>query len=427
MDWAAGLFYYSITFVRMKITTVVLVLASLFLSCGGRKEAGLGRGVEEEERFLDSDYSGTCPYLSAGKDGAVVLSWVRQRPDGSAVVVYSVAENGADFGEVTVVPGSSRVKAHGENPPKVVVTPGGKVLAAWGVANPGPKNAYSGLVYYSVSLDNGLSWTHPALLSNDPESIDQRYFDLELLPDGNIGVVWLDNRSGTDKEGSGLYFARLGIDNSFEAGKRLDNTVCQCCRTDLFAGKDGALHVAYRKIIDGEVRDMVHIVSTDNGDHFTGPGRISADNWKINGCPHTGPAIAWNDNGLFFVWYTMGTGNGIFFSSSPDNGRTFSSKNYVSDNASAKHPQIHSFDNGSLAAVWDEKAEGWNRVALEIRSPGGEKITADKQYLTDERSDASYPVLITIGDKLLVAYSIQKDGVRKDRIAFRVLEKITEI
>ncbi len=409
----------------MKIT-VVLVAVSLFLSCGGRKEAGQGESAAEEH-FLDSDYSGTCPYLFAGKDGAVVLSWVRQRPDGTAALVYSTGENGADFGEIIVVPGSGQVKAHGENPPKVVRAPGGKILAAWGVANPRPENAYSGLVYYSVSADNGLSWTRPALLSQDPESIDQRYFDLEILPDGNIGVVWLDNRSGTEAEGSGLYFARLGISNSFEAETRIDNTVCQCCRTDLFAGKDGELHVAYRKIIDGTVRDMVHIVSADNGDHFSDPVRISADNWKINGCPHTGPAIARNDNGLFFVWYTMGTGNGIFFSSSPDYGRTFSPKNYVSDNASAKHPQINSFDNGYLATVWDEKADGRNRVAIEVRSPRGEKITAGKRYLTDERSDASYPVVITVDDKLLVAYSVQKDGIKKDKIAFRVLEKIAEI
>ncbi len=411
-----------ITFIGMK-TIVVLVIASLFLSCSGRREAGQGRGAAEEH-FLDQAHSGTCPYLFAGKDDVVVLSWIRLGPDGSAALVYSLAENGTDFGDIIVVPGSGQVKAHGENPPKVVRTPGGKILAAWGVANPGPKNPYSGLVCYSVSADNGLSWTHPALLSQDPGSIDQRYFDLEVLSDGNIAAVWLDNRSGTEAEGSGLYFARLGTDNSFKAEKRLDNTVCQCCRTDLFAGKDGELHVAYRKIINGTVRDMVHIVSTDNGSHFSGPNRISADNWKINGCPHTGPAIARNDNGLFFVWYTMGTGNGIFFSSSPDNGRTFLPKNYVSDNASAKHPQIDSFDNGYLATVWDERAGGTSRIAIEIRSPQGEIITNNKRYLTDERSDASYPVAITIGDKLLVAYSIQKDGVKKDKIALRVLDKI---
>ncbi len=403
---------------------VFCLAVCLFVSCNVKKE-------QEEtetagaEYLIDPEYSGTCPHLFAPGTGSAVLSWVRQLPDGSAALCYSVAGNGVDFGPTVVVPGSSTVKAHGENPPKVVVAPDGSILAAWGVANPGPRNPYSGLVYYSVSLDNGQNWTNPARISLDPESIDQRYFDLEILPDGTIGAVWLDNRSGTELEGSGLYFARLGGDHFFEGEQRIDSTTCQCCRTDLFADNNGDLHIAYRKILNGSVRDMVHVVSTDNGNQFSSPRRISIDNWEINGCPHTGPAIAQNDDGLSFVWYTMGGGNGIFHASSADNGKTFLPKAYVSDNPSAKHPQITTLKNGRLATAWDEKTTDGNRIAIEVRSGGAEPAPVHTRYLTDKRSDASYPVLVPVANRLLVAYPVKKDRAKKaEKIAYQLVDPI---
>lgn len=396
---------------------------ALLLSCAEKKKAGQEESLTAEEFFADTGYEGSCPYLSPAGDGTVVLSWIRRLPGKEAAVCYSVSGNKAGFGDPVVVPGSDGVKAHGENPPRVVIAPDGRILAAWGVANPGPKNPYSGLVYYSVSTDEGKSWTEPRRISTDPESIDQRYFDLEILADGNIGAVWLDNRSGTALEGSGLYFAALGADHSFEGEKRIDNTTCQCCRTDLFAGADGDLHIAYRKIIDGAVRDMVHVVSHDNGNLFSAPQRISADNWKINGCPHTGPAIARNRNGLFFVWYTMGGGNGVFHASSADNGDTFSKKEYVSDNPSARHPQINVLPDGQLVTVWDEKAGERSRIGFEIRTEKGQKPGPEANgYLTDKSSDASYPVVIPVNGGVLVAYSVQKKS-GEERVAFRVLDQ----
>ena len=68
-------------------------------------------------------------------------------------------DEGKTFGKPVEIPGSTNVHPHGENMPKVIFKPSGEIIAAWGAANPNPKNPYSGLVYYSQSFDKGKTWT----------------------------------------------------------------------------------------------------------------------------------------------------------------------------------------------------------------------------------------------------------------------------
>lgn len=395
-----------------------LLLFVFFLSCNSqdqnhqvteRREWGIG---------IDSAYSGSCPSLFKAKDGAVVMSWLRDISDTQAVLCYAVSPDGKDFGSTTVVPGSDNAHPHGENLPRVIKTPDGRILAAWGASNPNPANKYSGLVYYSWSLDNGKRWTAPQTLSKDPKSIDQRYFDVEILKDGKAAVIWLDNRKATDKEGSTLYFATFNENNTLENERPVGVTCCQCCRTDLFADADGNMHTVYRKIINDSIRDMVHSVSFDNGKTFSVPQCISPDNWVINGCPHSGPAIAQTPEGLSFVWYTLGRGGGVFYTSSKDNGKTFSERDPVSAKSSAKHPQIQTTGDGKQWIVWDEGSARGNRIGLEIRSPDGVKLK--HTYLTGAAELASFPVIKPLGDQCIVAFSGRKRPEDKEQVFYEI-------
>lgn len=367
----------------------------------------------------DSTFGGSCPYLFKAGDSTVLISWLRDVSDSQAVLCYAIAKNGIDFGPTVIVPGSDNAHPHGENLPRVIQTPNGKILATWGASNPNPKNPYSGIVYYSWSLDDGRNWTTPKTLSGDTNSIDQRYFDIEILKDNTVGVIWLDNRKNTEKEGSSLYFATFNDNNVLDNERSIDATCCQCCRTDLFVDKQGNLHTVYRKIINDSIRDMVHAVSLDNGKTFSAPERISPDNWVIKGCPHTGPAIAQTSEGLSFVWYTSGNGKGVFYADSKDNGKTFSPKDVVSSKPSAKHPQLATINNGEQAIVWDEGTANGNRIGLEIRSASGKKITTT--YLTDSINYASFPVIKPLGKGFIVAYSGKQHSKDDERVFYRII------
>lgn len=396
------------------------VIMLVFLSCHSRRPELRPFTTQEFGIHTDSAFPGSCPYLFKGKDGTVVLSWLRDISDTVAVLCYVVSKNGADFSSAIVVPGSDNAHPHGENLPRVAVTPDGKILAAWGASNPNPGNPYSGIVYYSWSFDNGKKWTTPKTLSRDTNSIDQRYFDIEILKDSSVGVIWLDSRKDTNKEGSSLYFATFDSNYELLNERPVDIACCQCCRTDLFVDQQGNLHTVYRKIFNDSIRDMVHAVSYDNGKSFSDPGRISPDNWVITGCPHTGPAIAQTPKGLSFVWYTLGKGSGIFYSDSKDNGKSFTPKDQVSPKTSAKHPQLEVTRSGEQLIVWDENTSKGSWIGLEVRSQDGKKIVTS--YLTDSSSRASFPVVKSFGDRFVVAFSGRKKSEDDEQVYYKFID-----
>jgi hypothetical protein len=157
---------------------------------------------------------------------------------------------------------------------------------------------------------------------------------------------------------------------------------------------------------------MVHIVSANNGKSFTSPARISADNWVISGCPHTGPAMAENSEGVHFTWFTGGSTAGIFYNNSRDNGKTFSSRDSVSG-STAKHCQITTLANNNIVIVWNQSfANGnkfYSRIGMEERGATG-RSTA-KQYITAGDSQSSFPVILAVNsNKALVAYTENDNG-----------------
>jgi hypothetical protein len=401
----------------MKRILSIVLLSLCFAACNTNRNGSI---VAYGPSMQLDTIPGECPYLTRDNKGNTVLSWVRMVNDSTATFCYAT-KKGTSFSDPIVIPKSGNLQPHGENLPKIIFKPSGEIIALWGARNPNPKNKYSGLVYYTQSFDDGKSWSAPRSLVDDTASFDQRYYDVALFPDGEVGIIWLDNRKTTNKEGSGLFFARTNGKKGFEgSGQLISERCCQCCRTDLFIDKHGGIHALYRGIVQDSIRDMVHIVSTDGGKTFSAPERISNDDWVINGCPHTGPAMAENGQGIHFAWFTGGRNRGSYYSKSTDYGKTFSEKDSVSTLGS--HPQIASLANGELLIAWDESATAGDKVSKKI---GIQKRNADgknegKEYITDADSFASFPVLSTISDRdVIVAYT-RKEG-EKSYVEYRIV------
>ena len=365
---------------------------------------------------------GTSPHLTKDHKGRMVLSWVREFDDSSSVFCYAVSTDaGQTFATPIVIPSSSNIHAHAENLPKVIFKPSGEIIAVWGVSNPNAYNKYSGIVNYAQSFDEGKTWTEAKPLVKDTASYDQRYSDVALLANGEAAIIWLDNRLTTGKDGSALYFATTRGSNGFEQGKLISQPCCQCCRTDLFIDQKNNIHVLYRGIIQDSIRDMVHSVSTDGGKTFSAPKQINDDHWVLNGCPHTGPAMAENENGLHFAWFTGGGKTGSFYTRTTDNGKTFFGYDSVSH--VGRHPQVASFTNGELVIVWDEAVTHLNklnkRIGVQLRTPEGKNIQTT--FITPDDLTSSYPVVSAVDkDTAVVAYC-KKDGDKNYIMCQRIL------
>jgi hypothetical protein len=347
-------------------------------------------------------------------DGRTVISWV-EAPQGAdtGTLYYAVsADKGNTFSAALQVPTANGILPHAENMPKMVFKPDGEIIAIYGVEQNDARNKYAGRVFYTRSLNGGKSWLPAQPLVTDTGSYDQRYFDIALLPGGEAAAIWLDNRKDIDAEGSSLYYAVTAGHEGFKQERSLAETVCQCCRTDLYTDDQGGIHIAFRDIINDSIRDMVHMVSTDGGASFSAMNRISADNWVVRGCPHTGPAMVKNKEGMHFAWFTMGGGEGVYYCQSADNGQTYTHKQKVSSVPLAKHPQITALADNKIMLVWDEPVKVKNtfnsRIGFQLRDGSGKVM--DTGLLTPDSVYASYPVIKGVDDHTVLLAYTQREG-----------------
>jgi hypothetical protein len=397
---------------------IIITLGIIFQSCFN---TGKKINITASKTAQIDSSEASCPYITKDNQGNIVLSWIRKIDSSTSVYCYAVSKDeGKTFTKAITIPGSENIHPHGENMPKIIFKPDGEIIAAWASANSNPKNPYSDVVYYSQSFDNGSAWTKPQKLVTDTAGYDQRYFDMALTGNGEVGICWLDNRKKTTEEGSALYFAETSAHSGFQNERLVTEPCCPCCRTDLYVDSKKNIHIVYRAIINDSIRDMLHTVSGNNGKTFSAPERISNDNWVINGCPHTGPAMTENKNGIQFTWYTGGGNGGIYYCNSND-GKTFSPREKVSGTAS-KHCQIVCLNDKDIAITWNETFFKGNiassRIGIELRNANGNDPV--KKYITSEKGNATFPVIKSINPATaLIAYTETVND--KDYVKYKVV------
>lgn len=408
-----------------KILLPVAVIFVIMISGCSKKEFQVEKDVEPV-----SENNSSCAYLTEDNAGNPVLVWVEfesqehehgnehdhsnhgsKKQPGS--VFYAVSkDNGATFGEkIKVVSG---VGCHTESMPKVAFNKDGKVYAFYDRKLDSEKNKWASAVYYIYSDDGGKTWSDEEMLSTDKSPDNSRnFFDVTTLPDGSIGATWLDGR----EEKTGLYFAKTDEQGKFSSDKKIASEVCECCRTVIFVDSKSNINIVYRDVLEDGARDMGFVMSSNDGDTFTEPVLISKDNWVIEACPHTGPAVTESDGRLYFTWFTRGNGTGLFYNFTPIGQTEFSLRNVLTSNQSAKHPQIATVGEG-VVTVWEQNASDDNQnnvITLKYLTSSGEQY---QTAISDENYRSSFPVILKVNDKnVLVAWTM-KDG-NSERVVYK--------
>jgi hypothetical protein len=292
------------------------------------------------------------------RDGTVFVAWV-DGPEGARDVFLSRAGSDGRASEpvrVNEVPGDATL--HEAAPPQVALGPGGEVYVAWESAYPVEGRRFNASnLRFARSLDGGTTFGATVTVNSDGDGLpsSHTFHNMAVAPDGSIYLSWIDGRARdrarlelarasteaahaggeahhghggheADLPGSELWVAvsRDG-GSSFREIAVVDRDVCPCCRTGLATGPDGSVYVAWRKIFEGEVRDIAIARSMDGGATFDAPRPVHRDGWVFPGCPHAGPGIAVaSDGSVHVAWYTGRDGAaGTYYAASRDGGRTF--------------------------------------------------------------------------------------------------------
>lgn len=386
----------------MKLNCILLIAAAFISACH----------PDNRIKMLSSEgTSAESVFLTRNQHDEPVAVWTEKKGDHLTLLFAVSDDNGKSFSHKMSLPLTSDVATHAEGMPKVAFKNDGTILAAYEKKAPTKENKYAGAIYYVMSMDGGEHWSKEALLHSDTIAGRSRsYFDIERLPDGEIGASWLDIKLNNQTGGRSVRFAKTQRMKGFTNEILIDSSACQCCRIDLYADVSGHVQVAYRGLIKGamgrSIRDMMLATSLDNGRTFSPSMCISHDNWAIDGCPHTGPSLCSSKTALYSAWYTEGNGTGVYYSFKQPDDSVFAPRQLVSSDG--RHPQLSTRGSGAVM-VWEEDLDQASKKLTRLCYQMNEGPATKKEYLTPVNGNAFVPVVAQTKNGAIIAFLMETE------------------
>jgi len=324
--------------------------------------------------------------------GTALVAWVDTQGGEPNVLLTRISPEGVAETPTRVnhIPGDAA--AHFQAPAQVASGPDGEVYVFWTNNIPLEGRRFPASDLRFARSGNGGRTFDPTITVNDDAGgppTSHTFHNLLVAPDGTLYASWLDSRNdGAEataaaegipfSEGEGIGTVATGGDpyagpdlriaisrdrgQTFLPSFVVDRNACPCCRTAMAIGPDGELYVGWRKVYEGNIRDVVIARSGDNGKTFGAPVPVHKDGWVFPGCPHAGPSLDVDSEGsLHVAWYTGKEGSaGLFYARSQTNGDSFSEPEPLATGA-AVAPSLSSMvaeDSGTLWMTWEDRRNG---------------------------------------------------------------------
>jgi hypothetical protein len=334
--------------------------------------------------------------------------------------------------QVNAVAGEARVS--GEEPPQVALVPrkgaAPEIVVVW-TSRSGP----NWKLLTTRSTDGGKTFAAATLVPGSEGSGVRGWQSVAVDAGGRVAVLWLDHRGTvaadsmhkhtmgaaagtpmpkadpTERAGlSALYFATL----DGTSASRLTSSVCYCCKTSLAIAGDN-VYAVWRHVFQGGTRDIGYTMSSDRGKRFSPIRRVGNDQWKFDGCPDNGPAIAVDaQRRVHVAWPTPADGKtianmAVYYAVSRD-GKTFGARTRIPAGGPASHPQMVVDTDGTTLVAWDEIVEGTRRLGFARAqvSPSG-AVSFSAVTAPDAGAGQWYPALTASVNGPLAVWVSQRE------------------
>ncbi|GAA4460450.1 hypothetical protein GCM10023189_35580 [Nibrella saemangeumensis] len=392
--------------------------------------------------FTDTTRTFAVPTLTRTPSGSVALSWTEKDQQGTIYFYWAEStDNGATFGAKKLIFASPGIGSSRLMRPKLLFRKGGQPVAVFALQ--GPEVAKAAMnsqadaghrhaghhnhgaaasetkpaqqanrggrasdlqIVYCASNDGGTTWSIPTPVHQDKTAQMVRgFFDAIVLANGEVGVAYLNDIPGKPHERD-LRFVTTA-NGKFGPEKVLDPFVCDCCNISLLVDASGTLRMYYRENQDN-IRDIAHLSSTDNGQTFTKASILSPDNWKVNGCPHSGPTSAIGAGTNLIAWFS-GTTDAPGIRVANQQGKRL----FVIDNPTAKNAWLAPAPNAAVL-VWEQSqvAESGTSSVIAYQTIRSDKPSTT-QFVKKAINATNSTGLVNQG-KLLVAYEVRNPNNR---------------
>jgi hypothetical protein len=301
------------------------------------------------------------------------------------------------------------ISAKNENRPKVATDAKGNVFVSW--TRPLEKR-FTGHIRFSRSTDGGEHFSEPVTVNDDPSITGHRFDAMGVNTRGDIYVAWLDKRdrdrirsAGNDYNGAALYYA-LSTDGgaSFLPNQKIVDHTCECCRVVMDFDSNQQPVIMWRHIYGDHIRDHGIVSFTDPTSPGT-PVRVSEDGWRIEACPHHGPALSIAEDDIYHItWFTNAPGHkGLHYARSLDQGQTFPNPwTFGNYNRGASH--AHVLTQGSQVFITWKEFDGENSHLMLIHSKDKGENWSETEELLSSPGDSDYPFLLNHGNKIYISW-----------------------
>jgi hypothetical protein len=351
------------------------------------------------------------PNLAVSHDGRIHLSWIERTGEGRFLLRFSTKEGAGWTAPKTIAEGSNWF-VNWADFPSMVALPDGTLAAHWLVkSEPGTFN-YD--VMIARSFDGGKTWGNPFVPHRDGVKTEHGFVSMFPAKDGALAAVWLDGRemkpgAGDHGHGKGnmtLRYVKVKRDGTLTDEAAMDGRVCECCQTSAAVTEDGPV-VVYRDRSDDEVRD-ISIVRWQKG-KWSQPRPVFQDNWKINGCPVNGPAVAAAGRRVAVAWFTgAGGAPHVKLAFSADAGETFSAPIIVDDGNPAGRVDVMLLDDGSAMVCWMEKITGGGEVRVRRVRRDGKIDQAVTVSTPGVARSNGFPQMALTGETVVFAWTASR-------------------
>ncbi len=427
------------------------------LLCAGFMAASALAGFASNPKpFGDSTRAYAVPTLVKTPAGNVALSWTEKDREG--IVYFYWAEStdkGRTFGDKKLIYSSVGIGSSRLMRPKLLVKKDSSLMAVFtlpgspvSALQPAPAHAnheaapashehgdsHGGAkpkadgpakggarggrpsdlqILYSLSKDGGNTWSNPAPVHADRTSNMVRgFFDAIVLANGEVAVAYLSDIPGKQHERDLKFVTSTG--DAFGDVKTLDPFTCDCCNISLLVDNKGILNLYYRENQDN-TRDIAKMTTSDNGATFSKAAILLADNWKINGCPHSGPTSSANANGNLIAWMS-GTTDSPGIRVATQQGK----RPFVLDDPTAKNAFFVSAPTSSVL-LWEQNQETEAGVSSVIAY---KNITANQNpttHFAKNTISGTNATGVVVDNHLVVAYEI-KNPNNKNSVGLAQIE-----
>lgn len=297
-----------------------------------------------------------------------------------------------------------------ETPPQVAIGSNNAIHVAYAASSSLADKWSTMAIRHVKSIDEGRTWSAPVTIGGVSFSGYRNDHELHVAEDGYMYAGWLDSNFADPSSGAILAVVSSSSDGgaTWSTPAPIDqNPSCECCRVALASRSDGTVIAAWRKIIGGEVRDIVVAESADRGRTWSAPTRVFADDWLMDHCPDAGPALGVDETDRVHVaWWTGKEGAaGVKYARTDGGSLDFGSPVSLKlDSLSrASHVQLAA-RAGEVVVVWDDGALKEPRIAIRRSLDGGDTFSP-LEYVSPGTYSAHYPVLaIGSGGRITVAW-----------------------